>query len=76
MIYFDNWLAAWDMAGHGPYVWSAYAITFAVLCWLIVGPLTRARHLRNSIRAEQRRRAVATAAVEGIQKETSHASKT
>lgn len=27
------------MNGHGPYVWSAYAITFAVLIFLLVSPL-------------------------------------
>ena len=27
------------MNGHGPYVWSAYAITFAVLIFLLASPL-------------------------------------
>jgi heme exporter protein D len=27
------------MNGHGPYVWSAYAITFAVLIFLLVSPV-------------------------------------
>jgi heme exporter protein D len=27
------------MNGHGPYVWSAYAITFAVLIYLLVSPV-------------------------------------
>lgn len=27
------------MNGHGPYVWAAYAITFAVLIYLLVSPL-------------------------------------
>ncbi len=27
------------MNGHGPYVWSAYAITFAVLFFLLASPL-------------------------------------
>lgn len=27
------------MNGHGPFVWSAYAITFAVLIFLLVSPL-------------------------------------
>lgn len=27
------------MNGHGPYVWAAYAITFAVLIFLLVSPV-------------------------------------
>ena len=27
------------MNGHGPYVWAAYAITFAVLIYLLISPL-------------------------------------
>jgi heme exporter protein D len=27
------------MNGHGPYVWASYAITFAVLVFLLVSPL-------------------------------------
>lgn len=29
------------MNGHGPFVWSAYAITFAVLIFLLVSPLVQ-----------------------------------
>ena len=27
------------MNGHGPYVWTSYAITFAVLIFLLISPL-------------------------------------
>lgn len=27
------------MNGHGPYVWASYAITFAVLIFLLISPL-------------------------------------
>ena len=27
------------MNGHGPFVWGAYAITFAVLIYLLISPL-------------------------------------
>jgi heme exporter protein D len=27
------------MNGHGPYVWASYAITFAVLFFLVISPL-------------------------------------
>ena len=27
------------MSGHGPYVWASYAITFAVLIFLLISPL-------------------------------------
>ncbi len=31
------------MAGHGPYVWTCYAITFSVLGYLVAAPLLRQR---------------------------------
>lgn len=42
-MYFDSLSAALTMDGHGAFVWSAYAITFAVLIALIVFPLLRQR---------------------------------
>ena len=76
MIYFESWQAAWSMAGHGPYVWAAYAITFAVLGCLIVVPLRRAQQVRDGIRAEQRRRAVSENVTNGANNGTSNASET
>ena len=46
-MYFDSLTAAWDMAGHGPYVWSAYAITLAVVASLIILPHRRARRAQQ-----------------------------
>jgi heme exporter protein D len=34
---FDSLMDFWLMDGHGPYVWSAYAITFVVLGVLVIG---------------------------------------
>ena len=33
------------MAGHGPYVWGSYVVTFAVLTYLLVSPLRKRRQL-------------------------------
>lgn len=54
-MYFDSLGEALAMAGHGPYVWSAYALTAAVLVALVWAPVARARALRRGIRAELRR---------------------
>ena len=38
-MYFDNLAQLWQMDGHGPYVWGAYAIVLLVLIWLVRAPL-------------------------------------
>ena len=42
-MYFDSFSELWAMAGHGPYVWSAYAISAVVLVGSIVLPIRRYR---------------------------------
>jgi heme exporter protein D len=36
---FDNVQQMWDMAGHGPFVWTAVMVSVLVMIWLIVRPL-------------------------------------
>lgn len=40
---FDSLAEFIAMGGHGPYVWSVYAITTVVLVALVVAPLRRRR---------------------------------
>ena len=40
-MYFDSLAAVMYMEGHGIYVWSAYAITFVLLSWLLWSPAQR-----------------------------------
>lgn len=54
-MYFDSLTAALTMDGHGPYVWSAYAITVTVMVLLIVSPIIRKRRLLRELRGEYRR---------------------
>lgn len=56
-MYFETLADAVTMGGHGPYVWSAYGITFAVIGGLLAAPIRRGRALRRQIRAELRRKA-------------------
>lgn len=42
-FYFDSWAEFVKMDGHGPYVWAAYAITWLVLCYLVISPWWRKR---------------------------------
>lgn len=48
-MYFDSLAALWAMGGHGVYVWSAYAISFAVLLALPLTALKRQRQLKREI---------------------------
>lgn len=42
-FYFDS-LGQWlQMDGHGVYVWPCYAITWAVLAYLLIAPARRRR---------------------------------
>lgn len=56
-MYFNSLDALLAMEGHGPFVWSAYAITLVVIAWLVVVPLRQRRQLiereRRRLRREQ-----------------------
>lgn len=54
-MYFADFSQLWHMDGHGPFVWSAYAIVLLVLIGLVRAPLARRRRVlervRNRLRA-------------------------
>lgn len=52
-MYFDNLADLWSMAGHGPYVWSAYAISFIVLLAMVVIPAKKYKQQLAQIRKQQ-----------------------
>lgn len=54
-MFFDSWQAVWVMAGHGGYVWSAYAITFVTLAALLWLPVQRKRRSQRWLRDFYRR---------------------
>lgn len=35
---FDNFQQLWDMAGHGPFVWTSVLVSLVMMIWLIVRP--------------------------------------
>lgn len=52
---FDSFHDFLTMAGHGPYVWSCYVITFAFMVYLTVMPSIRSRQfIRQQRRLAQR----------------------
>lgn len=56
------------MAGHGPYVWACYAITFALMLYLVMAPRVRTRQfIREQKRLAQR---IAAAQKSGSQAST------
>ena len=54
-MYFENFAALIVMEGHGPYVWSAYAITTVVLVSLIINPMLKKRRFIIQQRMQHRR---------------------
>ena len=49
-MYFDSLGELWSMAGHGPYVWSSYAIVLLVVVALVRDPIARRRKLLERVR--------------------------
>ncbi|WP_461482132.1 heme exporter protein CcmD [Porticoccus sp.] len=58
MFRFDSLQDFLLMGGHGPYVWSSYIISIAVMLWLVASPLRRRRKLLADVVRQQRREAM------------------
>lgn len=54
MFQFDNFAEFARMAGHGAFVWSAYAIALVVMAGLVACPLGRHRRLLKAIAQRDR----------------------
>ena len=52
MFQFESLSDFAHMAGHGPYVWAAYAVSLAVMAWLVLRPLALARQHKRAIRRQ------------------------
>lgn len=50
---FDSLQAFFEMAGHGPFVWAAYALTFVILLSLCTAPIMKMRKVKAEIRRIQ-----------------------
>lgn len=66
---FDSLAALWQMGGHGPFVWSAYAIAFVIMLVLVILPLQRSHRIVSEIRAGEQRRAARSAGAQTQLKE-------
>jgi heme exporter protein D len=53
-MYFATLSELWHMDGHGPFVWSAYAIVLLVLIVLVSAPLARHRRALERVRSRLR----------------------
>lgn len=53
-MYFADFAQLWHMDGHGPFVWSAYAIVLVVLIGLVRAPLVRRRRVLERVRSRLR----------------------
>ena len=54
---FESLAALWAMQGHGPYVWSVYAVVVLALLALVVAPLLARGRILRGIDARARREA-------------------
>ncbi len=54
-MYFDSLQAVLQMDGHGPFVWAAYFITFAVLLVMLLLPGRRTKAQLRQVAGELRR---------------------
>lgn len=52
---FESFADFLAMGKHGPYVWSAYGLCFAIVLWNIVQPVLRRRGLMREQAAALRR---------------------
>ena len=61
---FDSLTALWQMGGHGPFVWSAYALALIIMLAIVILPLQRSRRIVAELRAGEQRRAARTRSVD------------
>ncbi len=54
-MFFESFSQLLAMEGHGPYVWSAYAITLVTLIALVAQPLAAKRRQLRELRGFLRR---------------------
>jgi heme exporter protein D len=57
MFQFESFQDFIAMAGHGPYVWGSYAVSLAVMTWLVASPVIRKRQLRRELLIQRARAA-------------------
>ncbi len=53
---FSSLSELWQMAGHGPYVWSSFGVSALVLAGLLLESLRRNRAARALVASATRRR--------------------
>lgn len=46
---FDSWSAFWHMGGYAFYVWTAFAVTLAILIINVIVPLVRRKKLLKNL---------------------------
>jgi heme exporter protein D len=54
-VQFDSLAAAFEMGGHGPYVWAVALLTVLVVAWLLLAPTLGSRRLLAQLRGAARR---------------------
>jgi heme exporter protein D len=57
MGYFENFAGFMAMGGHGPYVWSCYAIALGVVLYNLITPLRANKRFQARWRRQLRRKA-------------------
>ncbi|GAB2199045.1 heme exporter protein CcmD [Sessilibacter sp. MAH4] len=50
---FDNLSEFFNMAGHGPYVWVCYLVTFIAIGYLLIAPIRTQKKLLKSYKRQE-----------------------
>lgn len=56
-MYFESVQALLSMDGHGPFVWSAYAVCLLVIIGLVLAPMRRRKRYLKQLAGELKRAA-------------------
>ena len=51
-MYFEDLTSFIRMGGHGPYVWSAYALGLIVMAWNILAPLMARKRILTQLQRQ------------------------
>ena len=66
IMYFDSVADALAMGGHGPFVWGAYGMSFAIIFFVLLRPVMTIRTLNAGIRQESLRKQSAQVVHENV----------
>ena len=74
-MYFDSFAEFLAMGNHGPYVWGAWGLTFAIVVWNVLQPWRQRRRLLREQAALLRREQGAGQRTGAVTRDDTHQSR-